>query len=147
MDNGHIKKTNEHWMAMHDGTVLEDALYAASNDEFDEMVFSDQSLLDQYNDWPDDDAREMLYEIISEAQETAKETAFRTIRGVIEEHSEEFIRLLKQKWACPDCSDEYAGEYVILDHTEHGWECPKCGCGTSYPEDDACIDVSDWMED
>lgn len=131
----------------HHEMALTDELYEAANKEFDVMVFRDLSLLDQYNDWPDDDAREMLYDIIDDAVVQAEEAAYRTMRGVIEEHKGEFIRFIKQKWACPVCSDERAGEYVILDHTEHGWECPKCGCGTSYPEDDACIDVSDWMED
>ena len=51
-----------------------------------------------------------------------------------------------KKWACPDCSTDefgYVTDYVVLDKVDGGWQCPKCGCYTGFPEADACFDLSE----
>ena len=121
--------------------------YEDANEIFDEEVFYGNDLLDVYNDWPDDEANTMLHNIVDEMVEEAQKAALATMARVVDEHKDEFMKLLKQKWACPDCSDEYEGEYVMLDHASDGsWCCPKCGCSTDSPEEDACIDMSDWED-
>lgn len=46
-------------------------------------------------------------------------------------------------WACPDCSDQYTDDYVILDHDDDCWTCPRCGCSTEHPTEDACYMIEE----
>lgn len=44
-------------------------------------------------------------------------------------------------WACPndECSGLYGERPQILEKSGDSWECPVCGCSTSFPAEDACI--------
>lgn len=45
------------------------------------------------------------------------------------------------RWGCPDCVDD-DGSPVVLSYDGGGvWSCPACGCSTSSPVDDACVDL------
>lgn len=45
------------------------------------------------------------------------------------------------RWGCPDCVDD-DGAPVVLSYLGGGvWSCPACGCSTSSPVDDACVDL------
>jgi len=127
-------------------TFTSDELYEMANDIFDEEVFAGTAgdkLLEEYNDIPDDDAREKLFDIVREMEESAREAIEKEMRRIARERKGEFIREVRQKWACPDCSDQFKGEYVMLTRTKDGWECPKCHCTTWSPKDDACYDMTD----
>lgn len=54
---------------------------------------------------------------------------------------EEQVR--KLRWCCPDCSGEYQEYPVLLDYDpkSESWQCPMCGCSTSYPEEDLCFSL------
>ena len=122
-----------------------DELYDMANEVFDEVVFSGvagDKLLEQYNDLPDDGAREMLFDIVHEMQDVAKDAVREAMERVAKEHKGEFVHEVRQKWACPDCSDQFEGKYVMLTRTFSGWECPKCGCSTCAPKEDGCYDMT-----
>lgn len=124
-----------------------DELYEMANEMFDEEVFTGaigNDLLEEYNNLPDDEAREKLYDIVNEMQEEAREAIDKAMKDVVRKHKNEFVRIVRQKWACPDCSDQFEGKYVMLTRTAtNGWVCPQCGCSTSYPQEDACFDMTD----
>lgn len=53
------------------------------------------------------------------------------------------IKIERTRWACPDCSNELNGVYIELEKSntddETVFVCPKCGCITTSPIDDACL--------
>ena len=126
--------------------ITYDDLYQLANEVFDEEVFDGNDLIDVYNDWPDGEANELLHDIVYEMVDEARKSLARAMKAHLETRKGEFFKLLRQKWACPDCSTDefgYVTDYVVLDHVKGGWECPKCGCFTSAPEEDLCFDLSE----
>lgn len=124
-----------------------DTLYAMANEVFDEVVFGGaigSELLERYQNLPDDSATEMLFDIIQKMQDAAGDAVKAAMERVARAHKSEFVHEVLQEWACPDCSDQFEGKYVLLNRTVHGWECPKCGCNTCAPKDDACYDMTNW---
>lgn len=57
----------------------------------------------------------------------------------LEDDNEEF----PARFACPDCSDQFAGEYIELEFSGGYWTCPECGCTTFFPDADCCIRIDD----
>ena len=46
------------------------------------------------------------------------------------------------EWACANCADYATPEDgPILDYEGGWWTCPKCGCITCAPEEDACYRI------
>lgn len=46
-----------------------------------------------------------------------------------------------ERFICPDCSGVYQEHPVELVYENGSWECPGCGCSTSFPEEDCCIRI------
>lgn len=46
-------------------------------------------------------------------------------------------------WACPDCAEWWHPEDgpILVQDRDGALECPKCGCTTYAPEEDACYKV------
>ena len=64
-------------------SMFSEALYNLANEVFDEVMFdgpNGKRLLQVYNDWENDDARDYLFSIVNEAEEAGKEAA-RAPRG------------------------------------------------------------------
>lgn len=121
-------------------------LYELANDIFDEEIFAGtdgNALLEEYNNIPDDDARSMLFDIVNEMQDAARDSTADVMRRIARSHKDAFVHEVRQKWACPDCSDQFNGVFVMLNRTPFGWTCPKCGSSTCEPEEDACYDMTD----
>lgn len=74
-----------------------DLLYSYANDVFDETVFGGpdgDALLALYNDWPNDDASELLFDIVRDAEVEAKDAARSAVVKSIEERKRDFIDFL-----------------------------------------------------
>jgi len=125
-----------------------DELNEMADEEFDADVFAGadgDELLETYNSL--DGAPDLLYEITNEMASDAAEAARKAMRDVLNRRKGKFISTLRQRWACPDCSDQFEDKYVMLDRVSlNEWQCPSCGCSTSAPEEDACYDMTDWED-
>lgn len=71
-------------------------LYEEANELFDGYMFYGNDLIDVYNDYPTDEARDMLYEIVGEMVSVAETAAYDAMNRVVLANKDRFISMLEE---------------------------------------------------